>query len=229
MSTDTLNSSVLDREVRFVDVIDSQYECTVCMCVADDHVGCGRPEGCSGTYCNSCLRQEFENKKGCPSCRFQATGPIKQLQIKRQIEKFPVYCINNSTNSSVDTKENNSTTANKKRKADELNACCSWQGHYYNLESHLKDCLFVTVACPFEGCGDSFQRCDLDAHKATCAFRTEICVNCSKEILSSGMDSHVDVCPKVMIECPNKCGVQEMERGDSLRHLNQDCSEGHVV
>ena len=50
------------------------------------------------------------------------------------------------------------------------------------LQDHVADCEFKGVACPNEGCGQSFKEADLQNHLQECGFRLIKCNHCSATI-----------------------------------------------
>ena len=64
----TIASALNKRVVTFVNTVDDDYECVICMQVADDPVRCSRL--CRAIFCNGCMKQALakQKKKTCPYC-----------------------------------------------------------------------------------------------------------------------------------------------------------------
>ena len=63
--------------------------------------------------------------------------------------------------------------------------------------------------CPNEGCTESLLPRALAKHQDSCEYRLIDCKHCANKMACLEMEEHVQKCPKVKIECPNKgCDVQ---------------------
>ena len=146
----------------------------------------------------------------CPVCKEPNLNPVHDKFFKRRVHELKVRCSNK-------------------------NLGCEWVGELGDLDRHLSqstvegECQFVTVACPYS-CGDGFQRCQLEGHKANdCPDRPFTCQYCGHEAtyIAEASD-HWAVCTKYPVYCPNKnLGCQWAgERGDLDQHLNDDYEDG---
>ena len=99
---------------------------------------------------------------------------------------------------------------------------CSWAGELGGLSRHLDDCQYVTISCT-KGCRESFQRHCLAAHIAkSCPKRDFICQYCGfKSTYEEVCNKHWPECSKYPLPCPNKCGVDAIQRGSLGEHLNE--------
>ena len=146
----------------------------------------------------------------CPVCKEPNLNPVHDKFFKRKVYELEVRCPNQSLG-------------------------CEWVGELGDLDRHLSqnsvegECQFVTVACP-HSCGDSFQRCQLEGHKANdCPNRQFTCQYCDhKATYITVTSEHWLVCTKYPVDCPNKSlGCQWAgERGDLDQHLNDGSEEG---
>ena len=207
--------------VTFVEPVDQDYMCILCLEVADEPVTCGRASGCAALFCNRCLQRALSARRKCPTCEFGSAQKHTNLPIKNQLLKLQVHCLYSSPGSIT------ASSSGSKRKADE-NAHCSWQGAYGQLETHLKRCEFVTEPCPFSGCGASLRRHDMQEHKASCAHRVEMCMYCLEEnIRHSEMAYHIGMrCSEYKVSC-GACG-QTITRGERAQHDSDSCAEALV-
>lgn len=182
-----------------------RFICTICTKILrDPHlvVCCGKK------YCISCLENWFKEKclKSCPHCR--AKGCAFQFVIekgmKSEIESFKVRCSN--------SKEG-----------------CEWVGELGVFESHLNGCGYHEVSCT-NGCKvGKMKRRNLDQHLAKeCVLRKYVCLYCSSVGTVQERIKHLNMCSKVPISCPNKCGRRGMVREDVTQHL-QSCRLQAVI
>ena len=160
--------------------------------------------------CGNHLSQEAVTRlqgQPCPVCKERNLNTIPDKYFKRRINEFKVHCLNKSLG-------------------------CEWVGELGNLDRHLSqnsvegECQFVTVACPYS-CGDSFQRCQLEGHKAKkCPNRPFTCQYCShKATYITVTNNHWPICKQYLLECPNKCGENAIERQHLPKHLEETCPQ----
>ncbi|KAH7724375.1 Protein TRF-1 [Aphelenchoides avenae] len=90
---------------------------------------------------------------------------------------------------------------------------CEWHG------SHTLNCDFADVICS-RGCGEIYAKKDEAKHLGElCSKRTLPCEHCAKEITFKGVKFHLKVCPSMLINCPNMCGLENRPRGEIQEHL----------
>ena len=80
----------------------------------------------------------------------------------------------------------------------------------------------VLVPCS-NGCGDCIARGKLLYHcNEVCPLRLYTCAHCNEEgIYKEMISGHLDVCPDIMIHCPNsRCGAR-VKRKDSASHHSE--------
>ena len=137
----------------------------------------------------------------CPVCKEDNFKTVPDKFFKRKVNELKVRCPNKSLR-------------------------CEWVGELGSLDRHLSqnsaegECQFVTLACPYS-CGDSFQRCQLEGHKAKdCCNRPFTCQYCDhKATYITVTNEHWPICKKYPLECPNKCGKNVIERQHLPNHL----------
>ena len=143
----------------------------------------------------------------CPVCKEANLKTVPDKFFKRKVNELKVHCPNKSPG-------------------------CEWVGELGNLDRHLSqnsvegECQFVTVACPYS-CGNSFQRCQLQGHKANdCPNRPCTCPFCGHEATYGTVTiDHWLVCTKYPVDCPLGCQWAG-EQGDLDQHLNDGSEEG---
>ena len=114
-------------------------------------------------------------------------------------------------------------------KCNNANNGCEWTGELASLNKHLDTCDHALVPCPNE-CEDSDSedivqvlRKDLEAHlKDNCPNRSYECPHCKEEGEHHDITtSHLEICPKVAVACPNKDCGEEINRCDVTEHLTE--------
>jgi hypothetical protein len=193
----TVASSLDNRIVTFVDIND-EYDCVICMQVADEPVRCSGL--CAGIFCGGCMQQALRGKKTCPSCKKARITALKDVVLRNQIMKHQVCCINKG-NADDATKTSN----NRKRKASS-DEKCTWTGKYDELSTHMKQCDFELVPCSNEGCKEKIERREIEQHLQACIHRTTSCKHCNVAIKVALMNDHVNQCPKMKVTCI--CGYE---------------------
>ena len=160
--------------------------------------------------CGNHLSQEAVTRlqgQPCPVCKESSLNTMPDKYFKRKVSELKVHCP----------------------------LGCDWVGELGSLDRHLNhnsvegECQFMTMVCPYS-CGDGFQRCRLDEHKANdCPNRPFSCKYCGhKATYISVTRDHWPICAKYRVDCPKKClGCQWAgERGDLGQHLNDGSEEG---
>ena len=100
---------------------------------------------------------------------------------------------------------------------------CSWLGKLSSVESHLSSsCPHVLVECA-NSCGEVILRQELQSHLAhSCYRRTITCVYCELDgTFEYITDEHFNTCPKVPLNCPNRCSAGKLLREDMPVHVNE--------
>ena len=188
----TVASALDNRIVSFVDIND-EYNCVICMQVADEPVRCSGL--CAGIFCGGCMQQALRLKKTCPSCKKARINALKDMVLRNQIMKHQVYCINKGI---ADEATKTSNIRKRKASSDEK---CTWTGKYDELSTHMKQCDFELVACSNEGCKEKIERRELEEHLQACMHRMISCERCNAAIKAALMNNHVNECPKVKATC----------------------------
>ena len=205
----TVASALNNKVVTFVD-IDHEYNCVICMQIADEPVRCSGM--CAGIFCNGCMQQALTRSTSCPLCTKTNITVFRDVVLRNQIMKHQVNCINKSTIAAV-------ATSTRKRKASP-NDKCIWIGKYDELVAHLNQCEYQMIACTNQGCADTFERRELQTHQGGCLHRTASCDLCGDIIKVTAMEGHLEQCPKVIVSC--ECGSSGT-REAIAEHVEKDC------
>jgi len=155
-------------------------------------------------------------KEICPNCNadLQKQAP-RQVQdsiyIRKKILGLLVHCESKflPTSSVLLAKENGSTL-----KSDN----CEWQGAWSDLAAHLKLCEHVPVPCTHAGCNRVTKRLLAEAHGKECDFRNTPCGFCNVVFPHNQLLKHGKECERALVECPNGCAAERMERKQLPAH-----------
>jgi len=214
-SSQSLSSSLGSKYVTFVDKIDEDFNCTICLNVADEPSRCSSL--CGAMFCGDCMKQALQSKKCCPACNKTKVTATKDVILRNQIMKQSVYCINTNPEDQIITTKTSPT----KRKASR----CSWIGKYDQLEQHLKECDYQKVKCSYPGCDIFIDRIELDRHKQSCLFQLKHCDYCKIQFNLKSLKDHLSQCPSRLVKCT--CGLSCLAKNLN-NHKTNDCPDGVV-
>jgi len=209
----SLSSSLGNKYVTFVDKIDEDFNCTICLNVADEPSRCSGL--CGAMFCGDCMRQALVSKKCCPACNKTKVTATKDVILRNQIMKQSVYCINTNPEDQMITTK----SSPNKRKASR----CSWIGKYDLLELHLKECDYQKVKCSYPGCDILIDRIELDRHKQSCLFQLTQCDYCKVQFNLKSLKDHLIQCPSRLVKCT--CGFSCLAKNLNNHKIN-DCPDG---
>ena len=102
---------------------------------------------------------------------------------------------------------------------------CSWEGKLSELKKHIyKECKYQTIKCPNKDCSFFVLRKDLFSHLLQCDYNEPFikCRICDKPIKRKEIESHLEICPEMLIDC-DKCG-KKIKR-QLLDYHNGRCPE----
>ncbi|BFZ04822.1 hypothetical protein BsWGS_07861 [Bradybaena similaris] len=179
----------------FVPHPESRYECPICLLVLREP----RQTRCGHRFCRDCIIKSLrESSNRCPV----DNEPLRESDIypdnfaKREILNFNIKCPNNKDG-------------------------CDKIFPLGRLQNHLEECPYALTPCPYK-CASILQRIDVDSHLATsCENRAVTCENCSCNIQAKYMQSHLALCPHVIVACPH-CKEQRI-RAELSFHLQSEC------
>ena len=168
-------------------------KCPICHLVARNayQINC-----CGKILCEGCLLKCCETSPVCPMCRTHIGNKFfKDTRSDREIKSLKVYC---------DNKE----------------AGCDWTGEVRKIEKHLEeDCGYQEIEC--EDCGEEMLELLMETHLSDeCPMRDYKCTLCNKQdTFKSITVDHPKECPNVVLECVNTGCSQEVERCNMPSHL----------
>ena len=182
--------------------VPDEYLCLICTMVAREahQINC-----CGKLVCSGCLEalKDVGNNK-CPTCRKNLQGRhfLDRMAV-RTINHFKVYC-------------NNSKSG------------CTWRGEIQAAEKHHNTCSHRIIPCPNK-CSERIQKKDLTNHlRAQCPNRIAMCTHCGESGAYAYISSsHLESCPDLRIECPNKDCQEKLKRRDMAAH-KQKCPKEMV-
>ncbi|CAG9771399.1 unnamed protein product [Ceutorhynchus assimilis] len=101
---------------------------------------------------------------------------------------------------------------------------CSKEFTGHTLEDHVGNCGYEPLYCENK-CGVKIQKRHLSQHKnSDCSKRLLPCRYCSKEFVADTLAIHHVKCPRVPINCPNRCDVNFLSRENLESHLKEECT-----
>lgn len=85
----TLSSSLGGKTISFVDKVDEDFNCTICLNVADEPTRCSGL--CGAVFCDECMKQALQRKKCCPACNKTKVTSSRDVILRNQIMEQSVY------------------------------------------------------------------------------------------------------------------------------------------
>ena len=184
----------------FVDNPADDVLCPVCLEVLVEPYMVGC---CGNHFCKNCIENLKSNGTACPICRTEKFTIRHDKYFKEStINQLLVRCNG-----------------------------CSWYGELGAFNDHVKnECLSADADCRL-GCGERIERRWMEVHTVDeCVNRIAKCKYCQEEGRYGDLvSSHLQVCLKYPIPCPNQCGVSKMERWKASEHCNFRCPLQKVV
>ncbi|XP_015767410.1 PREDICTED: TNF receptor-associated factor 4-like [Acropora digitifera] len=174
----------------FVEEIEDDWVCPICTLPLKEAV---QTRPCGHRFCKACIESHFARQEEvkqqltCPGCRTDLNKEqdiFGDLAVDRKIRSFTIKCPSRSRG-------------------------CQWTGELRARDDHLPSCLHEIVSCTNEICDVKLQRKELQDHVTTkCDWRILRCEFCSVSHPALQMKAHHEVCPKVPVTCPQKCGMK---------------------
>ena len=132
---------------RFVDVVDEDLHCAICLNVLKEPVQCQNNEH---YFCTPCIRRHLENFQTCPSCMEELT-----LETMKKAARYLTKHL-----------------SKLKLRCEYVDRGCMEVIELGDLETHMNSCRFAPVKCSNEGCGAVINKQDQAHHEAeACYFR----------------------------------------------------------
>ena len=187
--------STSDYKYELLDEVPELFHCKKCSLVARKAT---LTTCCTETYCQACIVDLQETHKVCLLCGEEDFNTIKAVKYEKAIEALQVYC------------------SMKERG-------CGWIGTLGQLDTHLDpdqdNCQYVDTKCPLK-CQQVVPKNEVEEHVAQhCSKRPHVCQHCGfKGSYEEVVESHLQECKYVPLQCPNLCGVS-CDREDMEDHL----------
>jgi hypothetical protein len=74
-------------------------------------------------------------------------------------------------------------------------------------------CEYADTICP-RGCGEVYPINLEKKHLEECTRKVTPCDHCNKEVSLRYMKGHLKLCPSMLIDCPNRCGIAPKTRAE---------------
>ena len=204
-------------EYTFVDTVPEDLVCPICKDLLDD----AQQTPCGHLFCKECLEKTISGQRchegyvvyggwhrgssECPVCRSQQNKAVyDDAYNDRRVKSLKVKC---------------------------PNLPCQWTGPLSQVGKHKSSasgCQHEKVKCP-KACGEEMTRECLPQHQQnSCPLRAHCCRFCYKQDTYRNITTkHYEICERVPLPCPNKCGKQRIEKKEIEQHL-AECPEQMV-
>eukprot|EP00667_Euglena_gracilis_P010559 EG_transcript_10764 len=183
---------------------------------------------CGHSFCAACCQQSLERKRECPCCRKEVlAGPHPNLSLCQALDEQLVHCIfgprrKDFTAAPVFELDPQGCTSVLKRGAfpsheqecpfrwvvcdlldpltDERCPCIC---RYNELGEHHRQCDFMPLQCPNEGCLEQVCARSLARHKGHCMVEVVKCPNkgCTQMLTRRAMRAHQEQCAFRVVLC----------------------------
>ena len=99
-----------------------------------------------------------------------------------------------------------------------------------DMTTHLENCPLEPIKCPFSEVCNKYFRKNIEDHKKECDFRPYQCEHCGHNATYLSMSgkgkfwtlppghNHYDQCEQYPLQCPNKCGAENIKRKEMKTH-----------
>jgi hypothetical protein len=194
--------------------------CGVCHHLADvplETTCCGR------VFCQECVY--WQTITTCTQCHkeVEVKSLVKSMSALRAIESRRVRCIYyNGAATSLGSPRASSAPPPAAAAGSLDMGICIWTGKRSDLQNHLNnDCGSVLIKC--SSCTLILHRYKLTEHNATdCRLRRVTCSWCGTSRPAMEENSHMALCGKVQISCPNGgCAAKDVTRETLTIHRNE--------
>ena len=183
-----------------------QTHCLFCLLILREpyQVTC-----CGKSFCKECITKIRGRSRICPACRQDKCEIFPNQGLQQPLYGFAVFC------------------SNKERG-------CVWEGELGQLDQHINSnpakekqlvgCGFINIACLF--CDRPHLRREVEC----CPKRPFTCSMCNayKSTYEDVVNSHAPVCKCRPVECPNSCGIQNLQRPQLENHVSRQCPLTYV-
>ena len=209
-------------EYTFVDIVPEDLVCPICKDLLDD----AQQTPCGHLFCKKCLAKT-KNSQGHQRqhVRYGWHGEPLNDGWHRESSVCPV-CRSQQNKAVYDDTYNDRRVKSLKVKCPNLP--CQWTGPLSEVGKHKSSasgCQHEKVKCP-KACGEEMTRGRLPQHQQhSCPLRAHCCRFCYKQDTYRNITTmHYEICERVPLPCPNKCGNKHIEKKEIERHL-AECPE----
>ncbi|XP_067054385.1 TNF receptor-associated factor 4-like [Acropora muricata] len=189
----------------FVDKVEDDLICPICHLPLKEAV---QTRPCGHRFCRICMEYHITSQETagepicCPNCRKKLNREQDIYDDKatdRKILSYTIKCPNSSRS-------------------------CQWRGELRAKEKHLVSCPHEIVPCTNKSCNVKLERKGLRDHVfKKCDWRTLRCKFCPVSHPALQMEAHEEVCPKLPVTCPQKCGMTIL-REEVDDHKENECA-----
>ena len=184
-------------DYEFVSNPPDELICSVCLSVLRDP---NLTSCCGSHFCQPCISRIKNERNPCPLCQEHDYTVMLDKFFLRRVKGLIIKCPGNSLG-------------------------CEWVGELRSIERHLDvSCGFVEVTCDY--CqSEDILRNSLADHKKVCPARPYRCEYCGfRDKWQLIISVHHIKCEKYPVKCPNKCGVEKVQRRELNKHLREECA-----
>eukprot|EP00742_Colponemidia_sp_Colp-10_P006407 GILJ01006865.1.p1 GENE.GILJ01006865.1~~GILJ01006865.1.p1 ORF type:complete len:489 (+),score=5.02 GILJ01006865.1:76-1542(+) len=160
--------------------IQKEFECIICLEVADNAVDCST---CHVVCCESCSTR----LSSCPHCRKQPAIFSANVALRRLISRLPYTCERCGELTSKETLSNHLREHCFPPSACPNNGCAVVLKRRM-LTEHEQTCGFVMVSC--SSCAQEIRRNDITRHTRICPCREITCRHCSEQVEYRYLNQH---------------------------------------
>ena len=209
-------------EYTFVDTVPEDLVCPICKDLLDD----AQQTPCGHLFCKKCL-EKTKNSQGHQRQQVSFEWHSEPLNDgwHRESSECPV-CRSKQSKAAYNDTYNDRRVKSLKVKCPNLP--CQWTGPLSEVGKHKSSasgCQHEKVKCP-KACGEEMTRGCLPQHQQnSCPLRAHCCRFCYKQDTYRNITTkHYEICERVPLPCPNKCGKQRIEKKEIEQHL-AECPE----
>ena len=174
---------------RFVNVVDEDLHCAICLNVLKQPVQCQNNEH---YFCTPCIRRHLKNFRACPSCMEELTletlrKPARYLT--KHLSKLIIQC-------------------------DYVNRGCGEVIELEDLKTHVNTCGFAPVTCSNDGCGVLLNKHEQAHHENEVCYFGKVsradynALKKERDQMKTRLDELKDKFCQVMVE---KSGIKVLE------------------
>lgn len=188
---------ILEKE-KIAGVEMSHITCPICFDILPPNSAVEGGE-CGHAFCRRCIEPVVSHQRKCPLCRIPLSlSSLKPLNLilRNILSDWKVCCAYHDMG-------------------------CEWKGTYGELEAHIlsPSCL---LRCSF--CSQSIAAHAYLNHQRECEKSVKECELCHVSVCMRDLSSHrSQLCPMMMIDCPNPGCSQQCKRNEMSGHL-KECS-----